>query len=79
LASSALKDVLKREPPLPPYSTSPAFNFYRFLLETEYSSSRAVMKAQAGAALLPERHGIFASPVNVSAENLSLLESVQPN
>lgn len=37
------------------------------------------MKAQAGAALLPERHGIFASPVNVSAENLNLLEPVPPN
>jgi len=37
------------------------------------------MKAHAGAALLLERHGIFASPVNASGENLSLLESVPPN
>ncbi|WP_407571221.1 hypothetical protein [Deinococcus altitudinis] len=78
LVSPALEDFLRREPPLPPYSTSPAHNFYQFLLETKYSSPRSVMKARDGLSLLLKRHDVFVRPVNGSADKLALLESVQP-
>ncbi|MGY2892892.1 hypothetical protein [Deinococcus sp. UYEF24] len=78
LVSPALEDFLRREPPLPPYSTSAAHNFHQFLLETKYSGLRSVMEARDGLSLLLNRHNIFVHPINVSIEKLSILESVQP-
>ena len=78
LVSPALEDFLRREPPVPPYSTSPAHNFYQFLIETNYSDPRSVMNARDGLSILLNRHGIFIHPVNIYAEKLGILDSVQP-
>ncbi|WP_424951383.1 hypothetical protein [Deinococcus sp.] len=76
--SPLLEDFLKRQSPIPPYSTSPARNLYQFLIETDYSSPRSVLNAQDGLSKLLRRYSIFIPPRNAHVKQFDILKSIQP-